>query len=299
MTEPQQPTRAAGTIYDLGYQHYTGVRQGRRSAFRTLFEYSFLSAFGAGRGQKAQQLPILVSLLVFMPAMIMVAVGSIANRPESINYSQHIQIASFFLALFAAGQAAEVLVGDRESGTLALYLSRSLHSRDYALAKLLALGAAFFVLTFGPQFTMFCGKILLAATPWDAFKAEYGNLMPMVGGTFLISFYLAAVGMALASFAMKKNIGTALVIGYFIILPAVQGLAFEIARDGPNQKYTVLINPFILMSGFSNWLYDVQARRNTLVGRADLPGQYYLWVMLATCALATGVLLYRYRKSEE
>jgi ABC-2 type transport system permease protein len=294
-----QPQRAAGQIYDLGYQHYNGTRQGRGYAFRTLFGYSFLTAFGVGRGDKARQLPIVVGVLVFMPAMIMVAVGSITGRPDIINYSQHLQIASFFLALFAAGQSAELIVGDRETGTLALYLSRSLHSKDYAVAKLLALGAAFFILTFGPQFTMFGGKILLAASPWVAFKAEYGKLWPMAAGTLLISFYLGAIGMALASFAQKKNIGTALVMGFFLILPAIHALAFEIARGSDKQKYMILINPFTLMSGFGNWLYDVQARRGTLVGQADLPGQYYLWVMLGTCVLAIGALIYRYRKSEE
>jgi ABC-2 type transport system permease protein len=298
-----QPQRQAGTIYDLGYQHYKGVRRGRGSAFRTLFEHSFLTAFGVGRGPKASQLPMLVSILVFMPAMIWVAIGGVTNRPDIINYAQHIQFASFFLALFAAGQAAEVLVGDREMGTLSLYLSRSLHTRDYALAKVLALGAAFFVLTFGPQFTMLAGKVLLSETPWIAFKGEYGKLWPMAGGTFLISLYMTAVGMALASFAAKRNVASALVIAFFIILPAVQGLAFQILRGSENQKYTVLINPFLNLGGLMIWLYDVQERRggpfNRAVARADLPGETYLWMMLGTSLVAIAIVLYRYRKSSE
>jgi ABC-2 type transport system permease protein len=298
-----QPPRAAGTIYDLGYKHYEGVRHGRGYAFRTLAEQAFKTAFGVGRGDKARQLPLLVSMLVFMPAMIWVAIGGVTNRPDIINYAQHIQFASFFLALFAAGQAAEVLVGDRETGTISLYLSRSLHSRDYAFAKVVALGAAFFVLTFGPQITMLAGKVMLSETPWVAFKGEYGKIWPMALGTFIISFYMTAVGMALASFAAKRNVASALVIAWFLVLPAVQGLAFQILRGSENQKFTVLINPFLVLGGLMNWLYDVQERRgapfNRAVARADLPGETYLWVMAGSAAVALAIVLYRYRKSSE
>jgi ABC-2 type transport system permease protein len=295
--------RAAGTIYDLGYKHYEGARHGRGYAFKTLFSHAFLTAFGVGRGDKARQLPLLVSMLVFMPAMIWVAVGGITGRPEMINYAQHIQFASFFLALFAAGQAAEVLIGDRELGTLSLYLSRSIHTRDYAIAKLCALGAAFFVLTFGPQFTMFLGKILLNETPWALFKTEYVKLWPMAAGTFIISLFMTAVGMALASFAAKRNVASALVIAFFLILPAVQGLAFQILRGSENQKYTVLINPFLDLGGLMLWLYDVQERRggpfNRAVARADLPGETYLWVVLGTIVVGVAIVLFRYRRSSE
>jgi ABC-2 type transport system permease protein len=289
--------RPAGTIYDLGYQHYAGERRGRGYAFRTLFGHSFLTAFGIGRGAKARQLPSLVTILTVMPAMIMVGIGSATNRPEIINYSQHLGMAAFFIALFVAGQAAEVIVGDKETGTLALYYSRSLHTSDYAIAKLLALAAAITALTFGPQFMMFVGKVLLSETPWPAFKGEYIKLLPMAGGTMLVSFYMAAVGLALASLAAKRANGSALVIAFFIVLPSLQTLVFQILRGSENQRFTVLINPFLLMTGFGNWLYDVEAKRG-MVRSADLPETYYLWVILGTCAVAIAGLLFRYRKAE-
>ena len=50
MAEP----RAAGTIYDLGYQRYGGQRLGRNNAIANLIRYSFRAAFGIGRGPKAK-----------------------------------------------------------------------------------------------------------------------------------------------------------------------------------------------------------------------------------------------------
>jgi ABC-2 type transport system permease protein len=188
-------------------------------------------------------------------------------------------------------------VGDKETGTLALYYSRSLNTRDYALAKLLALATAITVLVFGPQLMMLVGKVLLSETPWPAFKGEWTKLLPMAGGSLLVSFYMAAVGLSLSSFAAKRANGSALVIAFFIILPAIQGLVFQIMRGSENQRFSVLMNPFTLMTGFANWLYDVEAKRGMLRS-ADLPGSYYMWVVLGTCAVAIAGLLYRYRKAE-
>ena len=49
--------RAAGTIYDLGYQHYDGARYGRWHVIRTLTAFSFSAAFGSGRGSRARDHP--------------------------------------------------------------------------------------------------------------------------------------------------------------------------------------------------------------------------------------------------
>lgn len=284
--------RPAGTIYDLGHQHYTGRRRGRSYAFGTLFAHSFRTAFGQGRGQRAQQVPALVSLLVVIPAVIQVGIAGATGRPEMINYAQQLALTSFFLALFTAAQAPELIVADRENGTLSLYLSRSLHSTDYAIAKLFALAAALLALTLGPQLVMFGGKVLLSATPWDAFKGEWTKLMPMAGGTLLAAFYMAAVGLSLASLAVKRNSASAFVISFFVVLPAVSGVAFQIAR-GDTQRFMALINPFTLMSGFATWLFDAQLN-GRMVRVANLSGSAYAAVVAATCVVAIAGLLARY-----
>ena len=68
--------RAAGTIYDLGYQTYDGARLGRNHAISNLIRYSFKTAFGLGRGTRAKLLPLLVTAIVFLPAIVQVGVAS-------------------------------------------------------------------------------------------------------------------------------------------------------------------------------------------------------------------------------
>jgi ABC-2 type transport system permease protein len=310
VTSPQTTAtaRAAGTIYDLGYQHYTGERLGRGNAIRTLAAFSFKAAFGRGRGSKAQAIPFIVLILVYLPVIIQIAIASATGRTEFLSYAQYLRFVTLFLALFAAAQAPEVIVADRQYGVLSLYLSRSLGTYDYIAAKVSAFVGAMLVLTLGPQLVIFLGKILINAHPWQAFVADYRTLMPIVGGTFVISCYVAFVALALAAFSARRAFATASVIAFFIFMPAVGNIANAIVSSDA-KRYTPLASPFLVITGFANWLFDVQAGArvpNELGMRATarqlvrvgLPGEYYLYIVLGSCAVALALLLLRYRRTE-
>ena len=74
-------TRAAGTIYDLGYQQYRGARLGRVNAVRNLFTFSFRTAFGLGRGSRSKVIPVIVVSVVMMVALGMIFMASATGRP--------------------------------------------------------------------------------------------------------------------------------------------------------------------------------------------------------------------------
>jgi ABC-2 type transport system permease protein len=300
--------RAAGTIYDLGYQHYEGQRLGRANAIRTLTAFSFRSAFGAGRGSKAQVVPYIVLVLVLLPVAVQVATASAFGRPEMINYAQYLQSVTFFLALFAAAQAPEVIVTDRQYGVLSLYLSRSLSTTDYIAAKIVAFTGAMFVLTLGPQLLLFVGKIFAAAGPWQQFTADYKTLYPIIGGTFLAACYMSFIGLTLASFSARRSYASASVIAFFVLMPAISNIAGA-AMTGDSKRYAILANPFMVITGLANWLFDVQAnaavprqfgmpRAARQLARAGLPNEYYLYVLLGTCVIALTLLVLRYRRTE-
>ncbi len=310
IAKPPAGERAAGTIYDLGYQHYHGERLGRTNAIRTLLSYSIRAAFGAGRGGKAQAIPFIVLLFVFLPVLVMVAIASATGNAAAISYAQYLPSVTFFLALFTAAQAPEVIVTDRQYGVLSLYLSRSLSNIDYIGAKLIAFTGALLVLTLGPQLTMFFGKVLISATPWQTFATTYKDLAPIIGGTLLAACYMSFIGICLAAFSARRAFASAGVIGFFVLMPALAGIARSMIPTDEGKRYAILGNPFLVITGFANWLWDVQlnlratpnqfgARANVrALVRADLPGQYYLYVMLGTCALALVLLLLRYRRTE-
>lgn len=293
MPEP----RAAGTIYDLGYQRYTGQRLGRGHGFRQLLTYSFKAAYGAGRGQRARLVPFVVLLVVFVPAIGQLVAASFTGQTSFINYSQYLDFTAFLVALFAAAQAPELIVTDRQYGVLSLYLSRPLRGTDYALAKITALVLAMLVLTAGPQLFLFFGKVFISATPFTVLKTEWRKLFPIIGGTLGTSVYMATIALALSSRASRRAFGNAAVIAYFLFMPAAAAIFYSIAR-GNAKRYSVLAHPVWLLTGFTDWMFNIEARRRSVIGRVDLPGEAYLYTILAMSLVATAVVLQRYRKAE-
>ena len=290
-------TERTGAIYDLGYQHYTGQRFGRGYAFRILLFFSFAAAFGRGRGEKAKIIPAIIGAIVFLPALIQIGVASASGMVNFISYANHLQFTAFLLALFTASQAPEMVVTDRQQGTLALYLSRPLRSFDYALAKLAGLTGAMLVLTLGPQTLLFLGRVFISDKPWTTFVAEYPKLVPIVGGTVMVSLFFASIGLGLAAYASRRGYASAGVIAFFLLTAAASTMVRAVAF-GSVQRYAVLANPAGLVYGYTVWLFEIEARRRSDVGRADLPGHLYLYVILVVTAIAIAMLLRRYRRGD-
>ncbi|HYV98631.1 MAG TPA: hypothetical protein VE967_14340 [Gemmatimonadaceae bacterium] len=291
-------TRAAGTIYDLGYQRYDGIRFGRGHAVWKLLQYSYRCAFGLGRSPRARLAPVVVCAVAFLPAAGQIAVARLTGRTELINYGMYLQFTAFFVALFSAAQAPEIIVQDRQYGVLSLYLSRPLRGTDYAWAKLGAMVLAMLTITLTPQLMLFIAKVFLAPeSPWTAFKAEYGKLLPILGGTLGTSVYMASIGLAISSVSSRRSFAQAGVIAFFLLMPAATTLFHGIAT-GDAKRYSVLAHPVWLLTGFMNWLFDIEAKRRSVIGRADLAPSAYLWAVLAISAFFVTVLLVRYRRSE-
>jgi len=116
----------AGTIYDIGYQRYEGVRLGRRHAIWALYIHSLRSVFGIGRSLSGKVGPMGLAVIAFLPAVIQLGVAAIAPaevevfRPE--DYYAMIEIV---LAVFCAVVAPELVGRDQRTNTLSLYFSRA------------------------------------------------------------------------------------------------------------------------------------------------------------------------------
>src|SRR6185503_16137645 len=183
-------------------------------------------------------------------------------------YGNYLEFTGFAIALFVAAQAPELLVTDKNNGALTLYLSRPIKATDYAWAKVAALWAATMALTLGPQMVLFVARVFLPASPWQAFKDEYFKLLPILGGSLLVSVFFAAVALALCSFAVKRAFGSASVIAFFLLMPALSGIV-QVISTGDIKRWSVMPNPTLVVSGFSKWLFELDASRRSVIGRAE------------------------------
>jgi ABC-2 type transport system permease protein len=285
----------AGTIYDLGYQHYEGTLLGRANAIRTLAAYSLRSAFGVGRGERAKLVPVLIGLLSFAPAVVQIGMANAIGDASQINYSQQIQFTNFFLMLFVAAQAPELVVNDRQLGIISLYLSRSLRATDYAIAKLIAMTVALLFFSLLPQLMMFSGAVFVGGSPGHAIATQWKTLGPIIGAATCVSLYLASVGLLLASLAARKGYASAAVIAFFLMLPVLAGIASQLLPHDA-MRYAVLGNPLEVLTGFARWAFgQLPPRRGPF---ASLPrfGVAYMNTMLGTIVVAVALLTARYRR---
>ena len=133
MTEPR------GEVFDLGYQHYEGPREGRMRARKALWMNGVRTALGLGRGSRAKILPILLFVAVIIPALVMTLVASqMGPESQEIGHAGYYRFVSIILFLFAAIIAPELLCSDRRDGVINLYLVRPLTSTDYVVGRWLA-----------------------------------------------------------------------------------------------------------------------------------------------------------------
>ncbi len=84
MTEPR------GEVFDLGYRHYEGRREGRMRTRKAIWVNCVRTALGIGRGWGSKALPILLFIAVMIPAVVLSIIaataGSIGDFPGHDDY---------------------------------------------------------------------------------------------------------------------------------------------------------------------------------------------------------------------
>ena len=158
-------TQATGELFDLGYQHYKGPREGRMRARKAIFLNGFRTTLGLGRGPVAKILPMLLFASAMAPAVILAFIASVAEEVEVDlpGHSDYYQIVSMILILFSAVIAPELLCPDRRDGVISLYLVRSLTSTDYVAGRWLAFFAITLLIVYSGQVVLMVGLTLSAA----------------------------------------------------------------------------------------------------------------------------------------
>jgi ABC-2 type transport system permease protein len=316
-------TAPRGEVYDLGYQHYEGPREGRMRARKALWTNGLRTALGLGRGGRAKILPILLFLAVMAPAVIVVMVAStVGINADLPGHAGYYAIVSIVLILFSAIIAPELLCTDRRDRVLHLYLVRPLTSDDYVAGRWLAFFTIVLALVYSGQVVLFVGFTFVASEPLDYLRDNWLDVPRFLAAGLAVAAFTTTIPLTVASFTVRRAYAAGFVIGLFVVSGAVAGVLTECedeevqVRDpgrgnqvelvstecepltGDNAKWFGLLNLAAAPIAVSDIIFYEEDARDISTGVGDIPrGVTVGWYLLFTVGPAL-LLLWRYRNVE-
>ncbi|MFE2300259.1 ABC transporter permease [Streptomyces sp. NPDC059445] len=293
LTQPGEQTR----IHNIGYRNYDGPRLGRAYARRSLYSQSLRGAYGLGRSVKSKVLPMLLFVVMCVPALIMVAVA-VATKAKDlpVDYTRYAVIMQAVIGLYVASQGPQAVSRDLRFKTIPLYFSRPIETADYVRAKYAALASALFVLTAAPLIVLYVGALLAKLDFADQSKGFGQGLLSVA----LLSVLFAGIALVISAITPRRGFGIAAVIAALTIsygaVSTVQAIAFERSSSGA-VPWIGLFSPITLIDGVQTAFLGASSAFPGEVGPSSAQGVVYLVVVLGLIAGCYGLLMRRYRKA--
>ncbi|MFJ8189792.1 ABC transporter permease [Streptomyces sp. NPDC096094] len=291
-TVPGDQTR----IHNIGYRSYDGPRLGRAYARRSLYSQSLRGAYGLGRSAKSKVLPMLLFVVMCLPAAIMVAVA-VATKANDLplDYTRYAIVLQAVISLYVASQAPQSVSRDLRFKTVPLYFSRPIETADYVRAKYASLASALFILTAAPLLVLYVGALLAKLDFADQTKGFAQGLVSVA----LLSLLFAGLGLVVASVTPRRGFGIAAVIAVLTItygaVSTLQAIA-DVQGSSGSVAWIGLFSPITLIDGVSSAFLGATSAFPGGVGPSDGEGAVYVLVTLGLIAGAYGLLMRRYQK---
>lgn len=284
-------------IHNIGYRHYDGARLGRAYARRSLFSQSLRGAYGLGRSAKSKVLPMILSAVMCLPALILVAVAVVTKSDElPVEYTRYAVYLQAVIGLYVAAQAPQSVSRDLRFKTVPLYFSRPIETVDYVLAKFAALAGALFLLTAAPVLILYVGALLAKLD----FAEQTAGLAQGLISVALLSLLFAGIGLVIAALTPRRGFGVAAVIAVLTItygaVSAVQGIAYDQGSTDAI-SWLGLFSPITLIDGVQTAFLGATSSFPGTYGPDAATGAVYVLVLLGLMAGCYGLLMRRYRKA--
>jgi len=293
-----------GTVFDIGYQRYTEVREGRGRSRQAIFKDGVRIALGFGRGGRAKVLPWFFIAVLSVLGLGFALVAGAANRlggpgtAEKVHlpsHSDYYGIASIILFVFGAVMAPELLCRDKRDGTINLYLVRPVTGGDYVMARWAALFAVMTVVAWLPQFLLFLGLSAGDPAPIVYLQQHWIDMPRFLLAGAAMALYVTTLSMLTASFTSRRAYASVFLVGLFVITtPFTVGLAQEIGGKAGQwismfnlTNIPVHVND-VIFGNVSEVTEQAPARK---LGSVILVSWYFVWTLVPGA-----VLWWRYRR---
>ncbi|MEU1404213.1 ABC transporter permease [Streptomyces sp. NPDC005728] len=283
-------------IHNIGYRTYDGPRLGRSYATRSLYSQSLRGAYGLGRSVKSKVLPMLLFVVMCVPAAIMVAVA-VATKAKDlpVDYTRYAIIMQAVISLYVASQAPQSVSRDLRFKTVPLYFSRPIETADYVRAKYAALASAMFILTAAPLLVLYIGALLAKLDFTHQTKGFAQGLVSVA----LLSLLFAGIGLVIAAVTPRRGFGIAAVIAVMTISYGAVSTLQAIAETQNNTNaipWIGLFSPVTLIDGVQSAFLGATSAYPGAIGPTNGEGVIYVLAVLGLIAASYGLLVRRYRK---
>jgi ABC-2 type transport system permease protein len=287
----------AGTIYDRGYRHYEGPREGRERRLRAIAVAGVRRVLGLKRNWKTKVVPFGLLLFAFGPVLAFIGIRVLVGEAvgEFLGYDDYLGIVALLLLLFAATAGPELLCPDRRQNVLALIFTRPVTRPDYVFAKLAALLLVVGLIAIVPLLVLFVGNTFTAPSAATYLREHADDLgRILLAGTVLTLFY-STVSLAAASLTDRRALATAGLLGAFLGSTAVANILFFTARFEGRRWFSFLALQ-ALPGNFVDWLFGSGFEPGSMADEAGFTGPAYLAAMAVVAVLAGAVLAWRVRR---
>ena len=293
-----------GTVFDIGYQRYTGGREGRGRARRGVYRDGVRIALGLGRGGRAKVLPWLFIGLLSGIGTVMALVAGAANlmqgdgTAERMNLPTHADlygIASIVLYVFGAIVAPELLCRDRREGVIQLYLVRPLTGGDYVAARWAAFLSVMVVAAWLPQIILFLGLSMGAREPGVYVQAHWLDVPRFLLAGVAMAAYITSLAMLTASFTTRRAYAAIFLVGLFVVsAPFTVGLARELG--GTVGRWISMFTLTSIPVHVNDIIFGQVSELTDEAPARELPAAIRVGWYLAWTIVPSALLWWRYRR---
>ena len=301
--QPEGAMALEGTVFDIGYQHYTGPREGRNRARLSVFKDGVRTSLGLGRGARAKILPWFFIGVLVVIALVMALIAGAADRlvgaaaAEQLNlpsHSDYYGIASIVFFVFAAVGAPELLCPDRREGVINLYLVRPLTGSDYVIARWGAFFTVMSMVAWLPQVILLIGLSMGDPKPAGYLLDNWLDIPKFLAAGAAIAAYTTTLALLVAGFTTRRAYASVFLVGLFVITtPFTTGLASELG--GTVGQWISMFNLSNIPVHVNDVIFGEVSVITSEAPAAELSawilvGWYFLWTLVPA-----GVLWIRYR----
>lgn len=285
-----------GVIHDIGYRPYDGPRLGERAVAWSLFLTGLRNCYGLGRSGRSKVLPLLLLVLMLLPALVLVAVMiQLKLDQQLLPYARYAMVTQLLVSVFVASQAPALISRDLRFRTITLYLARPLQRRSYVLVRLASLTAAVFVLLVAPLLLLLLGGLLADLDVWEQVR----GFLQAAAAALVLAAVLACLSGMVSAVTTRRGVAVAAVIAVLVVsytvVAAVQGVASEQGADTLGQA-AGLFSPFTLVDGWQHWAFHAPAS-TAAPPHGTAMGVVFVLFTLVVLAGSVGAMLLRYRKA--